>query len=61
MRYRHHKHPDRTYTIVGDGKVQAREPLTDMESVVIYRGEDGDLWVRRTTEFHDGRFTPVGE
>lgn len=59
MKYRHQKHPDHLYDVIAQGRVQAREPLTDMEEVTIYRGDDGKYWVRRKTEFEDGRFTPV--
>jgi hypothetical protein len=31
------------------------------ESLVIYRGKDGDLWARPVREFRDGRFEPVGK
>lgn len=55
-----HKKRGTTYTIVGTAEVQAEEPLTDYEVVVVYRcTEDGKLWVRRTSEFYDGRFEEV--
>jgi hypothetical protein len=53
-----HTHGGR-YEVIGSAKVQARKPLTDMEVVTIYRGSDGSLWVRRKSEFEDGRFTPI--
>lgn len=59
MKYRHHKHPEDTYEIIGQARVQAREPLVDMEVVTVYIGKEGDLWVRRKTEFEDGRFSRV--
>lgn len=110
--YRHHKHPDRIYTVVGDGTVsavtaraindmdlvtvytyghghlfvchpgdcqfrgclpakwcvisdtahaQAREPLKIGDNVIVYKGQDGEHWVRRFSEFSDGRFTKVGD
>jgi hypothetical protein len=52
-----HKKRGTTYTVVGECQVQAEEPLTDYEIAVVYRSEaDGSLWVRRRSEFHDGRF-----
>lgn len=45
------------YSKIGDAQVQASDaPLTDYEVVVVYRGVDGQLWVRRKSEFYDGRF-----
>ena len=37
---------------------QVRLSLDD-EPVVIYRGDDGKLWVRPIAEFEDGRFERV--
>lgn len=57
-----HKKRGGSCVIVGEAEVQAAEPLTDYEVVVVYRGLDGKLWVRRRSEFFDGRFekiTPV--
>jgi hypothetical protein len=52
-----HKKRGTTYTFVGVCEVQAEEPLTDYEVAVVYRSEqDGRLWVRRKSEFNDGRF-----
>lgn len=49
-----------TYDSLGIGNVQSREPLADMDEVVIYRSrEDGRLWARRRSEFEDGRFTAI--
>ena len=59
--YRHNKRGT-TYTLIGEAQVQATNdaPLKDFETVVVYRGEDGNLWVRRKAEFHDGRFEQLG-
>lgn len=54
-----HKKRGTSYTEVGLAQIQAEEPLTDYEVVVVYRGDDGQLWVRRKSEFHDGRFEPI--
>lgn len=45
-----------TYTVVGTGTYQSSDPGYDGSSVVIYRGEDGRLWVRVECSFMDGRF-----
>lgn len=33
----------------------------DLEPLIVYRGEDGRVWVRHHAEFHDGRFQPLRE
>lgn len=59
-RYTHHKHPEVVYRVLThEGMVQAREPLKDCEEVTIYTNDDGKWFVRRKTEFADGRFTKV--
>jgi hypothetical protein len=59
LRWRHKKRGS-TYELVGEAQVQAPDsaPLTDYELVAVYRGDDGKLWVRRVSEFHD-RFEPI--
>ncbi|WP_458760509.1 hypothetical protein ACSVBT_06875 [Afipia sp. TerB] len=57
-RYRHVKRGG-IYRVVGRAQVQADDPLTDYEIVTVYRDQDGELWVRRKSEFEDGRFEPV--
>lgn len=47
------------YEVLGVGAIQADAPLPDMANVVIYRGEDGQLWARAYDEFYDGRFEDV--
>lgn len=55
-----HKKRGSTYTEVGRGFAQASShPIEDMTEVVIYKADDGTLWVRSATEFDDGRFEPV--
>ncbi len=57
MRYRHHNRGGE-YKVIGHAQVQAPDdaPLTDYEVVTVYRSKMGDLWVRRKSEFEDGRF-----
>lgn len=58
-RYRHVKRGT-TYTMVGTAEVQASEPLTEAELVQVYRSDQtGMLYVRRNSEFFDGRFERV--
>ncbi|MDP8249593.1 hypothetical protein [Pseudochrobactrum saccharolyticum] len=63
-----HRHVKRgtEYHLIGTGKMQAEKwyeypcerPVNsiDMQEVAIYRGDDGQLWVRPVAEFNDGRF-----
>jgi hypothetical protein len=45
-----------TYEVVGEGRFQADSGKYDDGTVVIYRGDDGQVWVRPWVEFMDGRF-----
>jgi hypothetical protein len=46
-----------TYDVIGEGRIQAEKPLADYDRVVVYRcHDDGRLWIRRYSEFIDGRF-----
>lgn len=54
-----HKKRGTTYTIVGKGELQMSEELVDGAPLVIYRGENGQLWARAEFEFYDGRFERV--
>lgn len=58
--YRHKKRGT-LYTVIGMGHLQCEKPLTDMSVIVIYRGEDGNLWARDPNEFYDGRFEEILE
>jgi hypothetical protein len=52
-----HKKRGTAYTEVGRGFASISQmPIEDHTAVVIYRGEDGILWVRNAVEFDDGRF-----
>jgi hypothetical protein len=52
-----HRHKKRgsTYQVIATGRLQVDGDL-DMEKVTVYRGEDGDVWIRPDYEFNDGRF-----
>ena len=52
--YRHRKRGG-TYAVIARGFMQVDGDL-DNEKVVVYRGEDGRVWVRPEYEFNDGRF-----
>lgn len=63
--HRHVKR-DTDYQLIGTGKMQAEAwfdyasgASADMQKVAIYRGDDGQLWVRPIAEFIDGRFEPL--
>ncbi len=47
------------YDLVCVAMVQTDTPLNDYDQVMIYRGEDGQTWVRPLSEFNDGRFEPI--
>lgn len=47
------------YAFLGVAKVQSAAPITESDAVCVYRGGDGQLWVRPSKEFHDGRFRVV--
>ena len=58
---RRHKKRMSDYAVIGVGKMQSDQwcdpyHSIDMREVVIYRGKDGQLWVRPSYEFNDGRF-----
>ena len=56
VRYRHKKRGTE-YTLIGVGRAQGE--LQDDDPVVLYRGDDGGLWVRHQVEFCDGRFEEI--
>lgn len=48
------------YTEVVRAELQiATIDVVEGSSMVVYRGEDGKLWVREETEFEDGRFEEI--
>ena len=48
-----HRKSQGLYEVLGAATLQADTPLGDMESVMVYRGQDGRLWVRGEIEFAD--------
>lgn len=58
VKYKHIK-TGGLYEMLGVGQWQADTPLSDMAEVVIYRGENGLLWVRDKAEF-EARFESDG-
>ena len=56
-----HKARGTRYEVLGEARVQAAKPLRDLDLVVVYRDEEGRVWVRASGEFFDGRFEAVEE
>ncbi|GEM_PF-3688445 len=56
-----HRHLGRgtEYEVIGEAQVQTVTGLCDYDKVTVYRGEEGDLWVRACDEFNDGRFAAL--
>lgn len=56
-----HRHVKRGshYMHLATAKMQTSNHIGDMQSVEVYQSEDGQWWVRSTTEFNDGRFEEV--
>lgn len=59
-KWRHRKRGT-TYHVIGSAKLQAADVggMSDNETMIVYRGEDGQLWVRPADEFDDGRFEAI--
>jgi hypothetical protein len=60
QQYRH-KVCGTIYSVIGDAELQigAGFQIDVGCQLVIYRDDDGKLWARPTSEFHDGRFEAV--
>lgn len=58
-----HRHVKRgtTYQVLGEARLQQASQFGPVEgdSITFYRGEDGQLWARATSEFEDGRFSAL--
>jgi hypothetical protein len=54
-RFRHVKRGTE-YEVVGVAQLQTTDPLFDDSVMVVYRGDDGQLWTREVHEFLDRRF-----
>ena len=51
-----HKKRGTTYEVIGEADLQTERPISDYEVLTVYKGPDGRLWARPSTEFEDGRF-----
>jgi hypothetical protein len=59
LKWRHVKRGTE-YVEIGRAELQMNfDGLVDGSSMVVYRGDDGKLWVREEGEFEDGRFERV--
>ncbi len=58
--YRHVKRGT-VYEVIGRASLQNANcaQLSEAACMVIYRGDDGNLWAREESEFMDGRFEPA--
>lgn len=56
-----HRHVKRgtMYQVLDEVDLQTEKPLSDYAVLTLYRGEDGRLWARPTSEFNDGRFAAL--
>jgi hypothetical protein len=56
-----HKKRGTSYSEIGRAGLQAADPggLDDNDVMIVYRGDDGQLWVRPEYEFLDGRFERI--
>lgn len=62
MIYYHHKKRGTNYRILNHAPFQLSKTVADGDQVVIYQDiESGQVWVRPTAEFYDGRFELIEE
>lgn len=60
MRRVRHKQRGTEYEVIGVAELQMNaDILVDGSEMIVYRGDDGRLWVRQIDEFEDGRFEDV--
>jgi hypothetical protein len=58
-RWRHKKHGT-TYTEIARATLQSSIPYPrEGDAMVVYRADDGSVWVREAQEFEDGRFEEI--
>ncbi|CAN7388833.1 hypothetical protein [Variovorax sp. LjRoot178] len=57
VRFRHKKTAG-IYERIGEARLQSSTPVADMATLVLYRGQNGALWVRSPAEFNE-RFEPL--
>lgn len=59
-RWRHRKRGTSYDVLTSVAEAQcATGPINDGDHVTLYQGGDGNWWVRKTSEFQDGRFERV--
>ncbi len=44
------------YRVLREGRIEK-----DLTPAVVYESEAGDVWIRPSSEFYDGRFRPVSD
>jgi hypothetical protein len=59
-RWRHRKRGSDYNVLTETAQAQCSTgPINDDDQCTVYQGDDGSWWVRKTTEFQDGRFIRV--
>jgi len=61
-KWRHRKRGTEYIVLTATAGAQcATGPINEGDHVTIYQGRDGDWWVRKTSEFQDGRFERIDD